>query len=458
MSSPNTPPKNKFLRTLGLRSALGLLCLLIVLAAAACSRASDHTLQLESSQTDAVVTPVPTPTRVPTLTPTPEPTLAPTPSPSPSPMPTPVPEPEKMLKAIYPNVICFEHSSDDAPHIHYLSFDTTVGYLQGPDQNGYLEVVLADGRVAFCREEHLADTDMVLYARTIETLALSALPRDEDAEPEETTDPEKAIEPEVEIVPMPIKLVDVRRFAPEIQVYQIFATDKNFTGKILYERPLCLLQEGTLLKLKKAQEIFSRDGYTIKLYDAYRPYQITMVLATYMDNPIYAASPKTGSHHNRGAAVDMTLVDANGIELEMPSLVHTLDFRASRNNPEMTEAARRNMDYMSGVMHQAGFLLYQHEWWHFTDSNRSSYPILNYSLSEIKVDAGPAITVENKPPLTDPIETGFVAVSPTPIPTPTPSPTPTPTPEPTPSPIPPTPTPAPAPSPTPTPTPETGSE
>ncbi len=60
---------------------------------------------------------------------------------------------------------------------------------------------------------------------------------------------------------------------------------------------------GTLIKLKRAQEIFAADGYTIKIYDAYRPYDVTVRFGEFMDNPIYLASPLTGSHHNRGVVL-----------------------------------------------------------------------------------------------------------------------------------------------------------
>ena len=360
----------------------------------------------------------------PTLTPSPTPRPTVTPSPTLTPTPSPVPEPDTYVKAMLIQTPCYAKPSLDAKVLAYLDYEMSVGYLSGPDSEGFIEVLLPDQQIGYCLSEHMADQMDMIYAKTIDMHTVAALPLPEDADPE--AEQEK----------MHTRLVDLRLHAPEILVYTIFATTDNFTGVQQYKRPICLIQEDTLIKLKKAQDIFSRDGYTIKVYDAYRPYRVTMELANYLDNPIYLASPKTGSHHNRGVAVDMTLVDAMGTELEMPSPMHTLDSRSGRSNPDMTPEARRNMDYMSAVMQQAGFLLYEHEWWHFTDSQRSQYPVLNLCLGEIEVEARAPVSVTGKPPLKHPADTGYVSVSPTPEPTPTPTPTPEPTPTLTPTPEP----------------------
>jgi D-alanyl-D-alanine dipeptidase len=348
--------------------------------------------------------------------PTPQPTATPAPSPTPVPTPTPIPVPTWNLQSLYPAQPIYESPDDASLVITELNYLQEVGYLRGPD-DGWFQILLDGGVVGYCPQDRLSKAGFAVFAKTIEGEYKSALPTPEGEEPNETL--------------YKIKLVDVRKYAPEIQISQAFASDDNFLGETMYARPICLLQEATLIKLKRAQEIFAADGYTIKIYDAYRPYDVTVRFGEFMDNPIYLASPLTGSHHNRGVAVDMTLVDQNGLELEMPSLIHTLNFTSSRLNEEITPEARRNLDYMSAVMESCGFLLYKHEWWHYTDSNRLSYPNLNFNLGEIEVEAEPAPAPVNPVPLTDPRVDGFVSIEPTPVPTPTPEPTPEPTPVPT---------------------------
>ncbi|MDL2220670.1 SH3 domain-containing protein [Eubacteriales bacterium OttesenSCG-928-N14] len=174
-------------------------------------------------------------------------------------------------------------------------------------------------------------------------------------------------------------LVDVRKYLPNIEYHMIFATPENFGGKVLYEYDACVLQKGTAEKLVKAQEMFAKDGYTIKIYDAYRPSFVSGYLSGLVKNERYVAA-KGKSIHNRAAAVDMTLVDADGNELEMPTPMHTLNETANRNYEGMSETARENMEYMASVMKKCGFITIQSEWWHFSDASASKYPPLDIEI------------------------------------------------------------------------------
>jgi D-alanyl-D-alanine dipeptidase len=177
-------------------------------------------------------------------------------------------------------------------------------------------------------------------------------------------------------------LVDVRKVDPSIRIYMIFATDKNFTGTVLYPKDYCLLQKNAAAKLKKAQSMFMKDGYCIKLYDAYRPYSVQKKLWSLVKDSRYIANPKGGSMHNRGAAVDMTLVDKNGVELEMPTPMHTFNETAHRTYAKMTKTARANMDYMTKIMQKAGFSTIRTEWWHFEDRG-GKYMRTDYDFRKI---------------------------------------------------------------------------
>ena len=306
------------------------------------------------------------------------------------------------------SVNCYLHPFTDSEVVYQLSYLETVSYISGPNKNDLVLVQIEDGRQVYCPDDRLAEKNSRLYAKPIEGMFLSALPN--------SVDPAK-----------PSKLVDVRERAPDISINLVFAKSRNFMEQRMYPRNICLLQENTLAKLIAAQKIFRKDGYSIKIYDAYRPYRVTCELATFLADPVYLSDPLTGSHHNRGVAIDMTLVNLDGVELAMPSLVHTLDKTAHRANPDMTEEARRNVAYMTEVMRSCGFIPYMQEWWHFSDTQRSSYPILNVDLATVEMVESKKAPASTPPPLTDPAKTGYVAVSPTPTPTVTPTPEPTPT-------------------------------
>ena len=187
-----------------------------------------------------------------------------------------------------------------------------------------------------------------------------------------------------ETVVLESRLVDVMAELPELEYYIIFATPYNFTGRTLYARDLCLMQAGTVEKLRNAQEIFSQDGYTIKVYDTYRPSSVSGILYDIIGDPMYIA-PRGTSVHNRAAAIDMTLVDASGRELAMPSPMHTFNRTSHRDSSEMSVEARSNMEYMTSVMRRCGFTTVQSEWWHFSDSESGKYPPLDLMFTEFSV-------------------------------------------------------------------------
>ena len=178
-----------------------------------------------------------------------------------------------------------------------------------------------------------------------------------------------------------IKLVDVRTIIPDVKWHMILATPHNFTGKTLYERDIPILQLETAEKLKKANELFTQDGYTIKIYDAYRPSSVSGIMNDIIKD---SAEPSGTVMHNKAAAVDMTLVDADGNELEMPSPMYTLDYTSNRDYRGMTPEARKNMDYMTSVMQRCGFTTVSSEWWHFSDGSADKYPPLDLSFTEFK--------------------------------------------------------------------------
>ena len=180
-------------------------------------------------------------------------------------------------------------------------------------------------------------------------------------------------------------LVDLRSIDPTIQTNMIFATGHNFTGEVLYGRPVCLLQREAAERLSRAQEIFLADGYCIKVYDAYRPHAVQYKLYELIGNKRYIADPEKASAHNSGCAVDITLVDSEGRELEMPSAMHVFNSTAHRDSKEMTDEARKNMDYMANVMQSVGFEVYNYEWWHFYEPNRENYAVTDIDLSTLEI-------------------------------------------------------------------------
>jgi len=156
-----------------------------------------------------------------------------------------------------------------------------------------------------------------------------------------------------------------------------YATDDNFTGQRVYPKDApALLTLDTALKLKRANERFEKDGYRIKIWDGYRPKSVQEIFWDLVPDPRYVADPAKGSIHNRGASVDVTLVDFQGKELEMPTAYDDFSAKAARNYQDSSENARENVAYLTRIMEESGFTGLSSEWWHFDDKNRN-YPLLD---------------------------------------------------------------------------------
>lgn len=177
-------------------------------------------------------------------------------------------------------------------------------------------------------------------------------------------------------------LVPVQTVDETIVVEMRYAGRDNFTGQPVYPANICVLQRETARKLAAANEEFRERGWRIKLWDAYRPVsQHNLLWQTAGNYRHFFAHPQVGSKHSRGAAVDVTLVDQRGIEVEMPSDFDDFSGAGHRFHPGMSQQARENMEYLTEVLERHGFLSLDSEWWHFVDSEWWRYPLLDVDLA-----------------------------------------------------------------------------
>jgi len=160
-----------------------------------------------------------------------------------------------------------------------------------------------------------------------------------------------------------------------------YATSDNITGKPVYKSKTAYLRRGTADRLRKANEIVMKQGYRIKVWDAYRPEKAQETLYKTAKNGYYFIDPRIGSNHTRGAAVDVTLVDSEGNELDMPSKFDEMSEKAHRTYKLATDEQKKNALILENAMKQAGFIPLENEWWHFDDSEYKSYDFIA-SLSD----------------------------------------------------------------------------
>ncbi len=244
----------------------------------------------------------------------------------------------------------------------------------------WLLLVLSAGTLAACHsprnlsEPPPARPFQVQPARPVEELRREAL---ESSPPSEDGDFRQS------------ELVELSGLDPTLQFDIRYATDRNFLGTPVYEKPMAFLQRPAALALLAAHHELARRGLGLLIFDAYRPWYVTRIFwnATPDDLKEFVADPAGGSRHNRGCAVDLTLFDlATGRPLNMPSGYDEFSERAHIDFAGGSEESRGNRDLLQHVMQEHGFLPYSSEWWHFDFREWRQYPIMNLSFDELDRD------------------------------------------------------------------------
>lgn len=189
-------------------------------------------------------------------------------------------------------------------------------------------------------------------------------------------------------------LLNVKKLAPGIVVEMRYATVNNFTRKKLYPvADECLLCEPAAGRLARVQKTLEKKGLGLKVWDCYRPVSVQKKLWDIVSDPRYVADPKTGSRHNRGASVDLTLVDAKGRELPMPTAFDEFSEKAHRDYSDLPADVIKNRATLEQAMTSEGFIPLPTEWWHFDSPEWAQYalrdePLGSASLSTDKKSAG----------------------------------------------------------------------
>lgn len=170
------------------------------------------------------------------------------------------------------------------------------------------------------------------------------------------------------------------RIAPpefDVDLALAYATPDNFTGKPIYRRPLCFLHADAAALLRRAIELAGRIGLRIRVYDGFRPSEAQWKLWEHTPDPDYIADPRRGSPHSRGVAVDLTLLDETGTPLEMGTPFDDLATASHHGSAAVAPEAQRNRLLLMGLMTDAGWDFYRHEWWHYQLFDaRARYPLL----------------------------------------------------------------------------------
>jgi len=188
-------------------------------------------------------------------------------------------------------------------------------------------------------------------------------------------------------------LVNLAAACPGVIIDLRYATTGNFFKTRLYDGDSAWLLAETARRLAEAAAAVIRFGFRLVVLDAYRPLSVQVLMWDILPDPDFVAPASRGSIHNRGAAVDVTLADAAGHELPMPSGFDEFSERASHLYSGGDAAALAHRDLLRSCMEKAGFKAYDAEWWHYSDPETRGSPLIDVPLSGLGKATFPSIPV-----------------------------------------------------------------
>lgn len=171
--------------------------------------------------------------------------------------------------------------------------------------------------------------------------------------------------------------VNLKDYSTDFVYDMKYATEDNFLKAKVYDCAECFLRLKTVKALVKANKKFIRKGYRIQIFDCYRPLDIQKRMWQIVSNPEYVADPAKGSIHNRGGAVDITLVDSNGIALDMGTPFDFFGPEAGHYFENLSDEVKQNRLRLKRIMQKSGFIPFNSEWWHYNLNDASKDRVSN---------------------------------------------------------------------------------
>jgi len=180
------------------------------------------------------------------------------------------------------------------------------------------------------------------------------------------------------------ELVDIQKAIPDVVLDIRYASVHNFTGQAVYTAARAFARKPVAMQLMAIQEELKSKKLGLKIYDAYRPYAITVKFYEVYPDSTFVASPRKGSRHNRGAAIDLTLIDLQaGNELEMPSQFDDFSEKAIPDYQGCTAIQNVNRKLLIETMTKHGFTIYSSEWWHYDFNDWQKFGLMDLSFEQL---------------------------------------------------------------------------
>jgi D-alanyl-D-alanine dipeptidase len=180
------------------------------------------------------------------------------------------------------------------------------------------------------------------------------------------------------------QLVELSKFIPSIRLDIRYATKNNFAKQAVYEEARAFARLPVAKSLKSVQEELKKQGLGLKIFDAYRPYSVTVKFFELASDKSFVANPKDGSRHNRGCAIDLTLINLKtGKDVDMPTSYDSFAPAASSDFRDLPADVIKNRTILRNVMERNGFRVLDNEWWHFDFIGWKNFELMDMNFKEL---------------------------------------------------------------------------
>ncbi len=183
-----------------------------------------------------------------------------------------------------------------------------------------------------------------------------------------------------------LELQEIIKHIPNIKLDIKYATTSNFSGIAVYKQAKAFARKPVVNSLINVQKELNSIDLGLKIFDAYRPYATTVKFwkVTPLSKKEFVANPKTGSRHNRGCAVDLTIINLKtGAELEMPTPYDSFEKAASPTYENISALQKLNRNLLINIMQKNGFTVIKNEWWHYDFVGWENYPLMDIPFEKL---------------------------------------------------------------------------
>ncbi len=181
-----------------------------------------------------------------------------------------------------------------------------------------------------------------------------------------------------------LELIDIKKAIPSIVLDIRYATKNNFMSQVMYKQARAFARKPVVERLKEIQAELKKKGYGLKIYDGYRPYAVTVSFYEKASDKNFVANPAKGSKHNRGCAVDLSIIDLKtGKDVPMPTPYDSFEAAAAPHYTNLPEEVIRNRDFLISTMQAHGFKVIYNEWWHFDFIGWQDYDLMDIPFEKL---------------------------------------------------------------------------